>query len=247
MNQMDLFADEAAQKWASEVERETSTASLELPEETSSSPVNQSSEAERQPSEGADLELPQDSVASSAELQAPEDQTPEGQSDSTTDERAAESQGAEALAEEFPEDIPQEADTETRIAMGDQTEGGGLQNNGNRFAEPDGTPPSLPDIEFPEDQQGQYQDRELPQDLRADYRDSIGEQQPADTGWQSSPSDTRTTGRQPQPIELPGDFDERLRFAIQPELDQLQDALGSRTADIIAENAVLASLSVVPE
>lgn len=244
MNQMDLFADEAAQKWASEVERETNTDSLELPaEETSSSPVNQSSEAV---DKGDDLELPQDSVESVAELQAPEDAASEGQPDTAVDS-TAEPQTAETVTLDYPEDAPQENTVEDRSALGESPEGSGLRYADLRVAEPDGSPPALPEIEFPEDQQGQYQDRELPQDLRADYRDSIGDIQPAETGWQNSPVESRTTGRQPQPIELPGDFDERLRFAIQPELDQLQDALGSRTADIIAENAILASLSVVPE
>jgi len=246
VNQMDLFADEAAKEWASVVERETNTESMDLPEETSSSPVNQSSEQATQPSEGADLELPQDSVASSAELQAPEDQTAEGQPDSTTDERAAEPQGTEALVAEFPEDAPQEHE-ETRIAMGDQTEGGGLQAEDTRPAEPEGTPPSLPDIEFPEDQQEQGQEYTPQQDVNTEYRDSIGDPTAADTGWQSGPESRSDRRSQPQQMELPSDFDERLRFAIQPELDQLQDALGSRAKDIISENAILATLSYMPE
>ncbi len=244
MNQMDLFADEAAKEWASVVERETNTESLDLPEETSSSPVSPSSEAEENP-DGGDADVPQDAVAGVEELAAPEDQADEGRAEA---ELPAEPEGPEAVASEFPEDSQgDESEGESRIAMGDQPDGGGLPVVSTQPAEPDREPPSLPDIEFPEDQQGQYRDHELPQDLRADYRDSVGEIPETGSGWQGSPGSQQGPPQQPRPIELPSDFDERLRFAIQPELDQLQDALGSRTSDILFENAMLASLSVVPE
>lgn len=183
-------------------------------------------------------------MATSQELPAIEDQASQGNADADI---PADIQGAEAVEREFPEDVSQEVQAETRSALGEQPDGGGLQDANLRPAEPEGDPPALPDIEFPEDRQGQYQDQPLPQDFRAEYRDSIGEPQGGETGWQGGPSESRLQARQPQPIELPSDFDERLRFAIQPELDQLQDALGSRTSDILAENALLVSLSVVPE
>lgn len=245
MNQMDLFADEAAKLWASEVERETSTESLDLPV-TSSSPEPRTSEYKPNDPEWTDLELPQDSVATSQELPTGEDQANQGAADADI---PADIPSDDASDREFPEDVNQEqaADTaEDRIVLGDQPEEDGLREEMG-LAEPDGGPPALPDIEFPEDQQGQYQDQPLPQDFRTEYRDSLGWQRADDGDWRNGPNNSQSIIRQPQQMELPSDFDERLRFAIQPELDQLQDALGSRTADIIAENAILASLSVVPE
>ena len=249
MNQMDLFADEAAKLWASEVERETSTESLELPE-TSSSQEPQSSESVQQDQQGADLELPQDSVATDTELPTAEDQDSEGDRGADT-EYAEDSPEQGVMSTDFPEDVvPQDAGQETsRIALDGDVGGGGLPDIATSSEEPDSTRPTLPDVEFPEDRSGDEQtEQSYQQDVRQNYQDAFSDAgQDRQSGGSLGGGEDHYRQRGGGQIELPGDFDERLRFVIQPELDQLQDALGNRTADIIAENAILASLSVVPE
>lgn len=211
----------------------------------SSSLATQNSEPEQvQPENDQPIQLPEDTAAETIQQQeTAEEPASEGAGDLTTPEDV-EAGSVDEM------NVPEDANPETQVESKMPEEGlpDSVPSDLDLVLPESGSPPPVLNTpsDVPEDSASRS---DVPQDSPGVDDTNLLSNIPIVTGgWAGGgESDDQRNNSPADQFRLPDDFDEQLRSAIQPQMDGLQQAINERVGDLIDENAILASLSMIPE